>query len=91
MCPACGSERTDWVESSGRGTVYTWVIVTHAVHPVIADQVPYVVAVIELPEGIRVVGNVSGCSPDEIQPDMPVELYFEEVSDDFIRPNFRVA
>jgi uncharacterized OB-fold protein len=58
---------------------------------VIADQVPYVVAVIELPEGIRVVGNVTGCAPDEIQPGMSVELYFEEVSDDFIRPNFRVA
>jgi uncharacterized OB-fold protein len=91
LCPVCRCERTVWVDASGRGTVYSWVVVTHPVHPVIADQVPYVVAVIELAEGVRVVGNVAGCSPDDVTPDMPVELYFEDVADGFVRPNFRAA
>lgn len=89
MCPACQSQDTDWIEASGRGRVYSWVVVNHPVHPVLVDQVPYVVALIELVEGVRVVGNVGGCVPDEVRPNMSVELYYESTEGGLQLPNFR--
>lgn len=89
MCPACQETETDWTEASGRGTVYSWVVVAHAVHPSLVDQVPYVVGLVELEEGIRVVANVTGCAPTEVTAGMPVELYFEDLGTELRLPNFR--
>jgi uncharacterized protein len=89
MCPNCQATSTDWLEAVGTGRVYTWVIVTHSVHAATVDQVPYVVALIELPEGIRVVGNIIGCAPDQVRADLPVELFFEELPTGLRLPNFR--
>jgi hypothetical protein len=92
MCPTCQSTDTDWIESSGRGTVYSWIVATHPVDPVLADQVPYVVAMIDLPEGVRVVGNVDGCRPEEVTAGMEVELFFSDPGEDGIPiPSFRAA
>jgi uncharacterized protein len=90
MCPNCQATDTDWVESSGRGNVYSWVVVVHPVHESLIDQVPYVVGLIELEEGVRVVGNVLGCAPEEVRADHPVELIFEDV-EDFRLPNFKAS
>jgi uncharacterized OB-fold protein len=91
MCPACRSAETDWIEASGRGAVYSWVVVTHPVHPALVDQVPYVVGLVELDEGVRIVSNITGCAPEEVVAEMPVEVYFEEVAEDVRLPNFRRA
>lgn len=91
MCPHCQSTATEWIESSGAGSVYSWVVVTHPVDPVFIDQVPYVVAMIDLAEGVRVVGNVEDCAPDEIVAGMAVELFFEQRDQHTKIPNFRRA
>ena len=91
MCPACQSRDTNWVESAGRGEIYSWIVANHPVDPGLADQVPYVVALIELDHGVRVVGNVSGCEPDQIEAGMAVECYFEELEGGSKLPNFRAA
>jgi uncharacterized OB-fold protein len=88
MCPECQSLETQWLEASGRGSVYSWVVVTHPVAAELVDQVPYVVGLIELEEGVRVVGNVLGCSPEDVEAGMPVELFFEQIEDVHL-PNFR--
>ncbi len=90
MCPECQASATDWVAASGRGSVYSWVVAVHPVDPVLADQVPYVVGLIELEEGVRVVGNVEGCPPEEVTAGMAVELFFTEIADIHL-PNFRPA
>jgi uncharacterized protein len=54
--------------------VYRWVVAAHPVHPSLVDQVPYVVGLIELEEGVRVVANVTGRPPAEVTAEMPVEL-----------------
>jgi uncharacterized OB-fold protein len=74
MCPKCRSTETSWIATSGRGSIYSWLVVHHPVHPVLVDQVPYVVAMIDLEEGIRVVGNVEGCEPEAITAGMAVEV-----------------
>jgi len=91
MCPECHSTDTDWIESTGKGSVYSWIVAAHPVDPVLVDQVPYVVAMIDLAEGVRVVGNVDGCPPDEIVAGMPVELIFEQRDENTKIPNFRKA
>lgn len=90
MCPECQSMETEWIESTGRGTVYSWVVATHPVAEVLVDQVPYVVGLIDLEEGVRVIGNVLGCAPEEVEAGMPVELFFEQVEDVRL-PNFKIA
>ena len=89
MCPECRATETEWVQASGRGSVYSWVVVTHPVAEQLVDQVPYVVGLIELEEGVRVVGNVAGCPPEAVEAGLPVELYFTQVEDVRL-PNFRV-
>jgi uncharacterized OB-fold protein len=88
MCYRCQDGRTEWFAASGRGSVYSWIVAAHPVLPVLADQVPYVVGLIELEEGVRVVGNVTGCSVDEVQAGMPVEVYFETADHGVRLPNF---
>jgi uncharacterized OB-fold protein len=87
-CPDCQSTETAWTESTSRGSVYSWIVATHPVDPVLVDQVPYVVALIELEEGVRVVGNIEGCRPEEVVAGMEVELFFEDV-EGMLLPNFR--
>jgi uncharacterized OB-fold protein len=55
VCPRCRSEAYDWVASAGRGRLYSWTRVEHAVHPAVADRLGYRVALVDLAEGPRVV------------------------------------
>ncbi len=91
MCPYCQATGTRWTRSSGRGEIYSWVVVAHPVDPVLADQVPYVVALVELPEGVRIVANVVGCEPDRLAGGEAVDLFFEDGADGQRLPNFRLA
>jgi uncharacterized OB-fold protein len=86
-CPHCLSTATEWREAPSVGHVYSWTVVTHSVHPATRGQVPYCVALVDLEPGIRVVGNVWGCAPDEVVDGMEVELIFEDHGDHRL-PNF---
>jgi uncharacterized OB-fold protein len=90
-CPHCGSDRASWEQLSGRGTVYSWIIVHPPVLPAFADKVPYNVAVIELAEGIRMVSSLVGCRNEEIRIGMPVAVTFEKLTDEITLPKFRPA
>ena len=86
--PMCGScHGLEWVdhEASGRGTVYTW-IVSH--HPSEPDATPRIVALIELEEGVRLVSNLQGVSPDDVRNDMAVSVTFEELDGGVVLPQF---
>ena len=78
MCPQCSSLDYDWTGVSGRGVVYSYVIVRHPVHPAIyeKDQTPYNLCMIELEEqeGLRICSNVLNVAPDDIRIDMPVRV-----------------
>jgi hypothetical protein len=91
LCPHCGSDRSQWRELSGRGKVFTYVVFHRVYHPGFADDVPYVVAVIALKEGPRMISNVIGIAPDEVRCDMPVEVVFEDGPDGIVLPKFRPA
>ncbi|MEU9024599.1 OB-fold domain-containing protein [Actinomadura sp. NPDC048394] len=89
MCPKCHSPNRDYVVASGRGEVHSYVVHHHP--PVPGRTPPYAVAVVELEEGVRVVGNVNGCPPDEVRVGMPVRLVFERMDDEIVLPQWTPA
>lgn len=89
-CPHCGGDRAEWIEASGRGTVYSWIVVERPIPPqVYGDDVPYVVALIELDEGVRLPTNLIDCAPAEIVGGLAVEVVFDDVTDEITLPKFR--
>jgi hypothetical protein len=90
-CPHCGADAVEWVATSGRGRVHTFTIVRRSPEPFFAARVPYVVAMIELAEGPRVMANVVECDVADVHIGMPVTVLFEDLGDDVHVPLFRPA
>lgn len=88
-CSHCLATGAAWVPVSGRGEVYSFVVMHQVYHPAFAAEVPYTVAVIQLAEGPRMLTNVVGTPPSEIRVGMPVEVVFEKRSDEVTLPQFR--
>jgi len=89
LCPHCHSDRVQWVEASGRGKVYSYTINRRPAFPGFAGETPYVVALVELEEGVRMISNVIGVEIGDVRIDMPVEVVFEKATDEFTLPKFR--
>ena len=89
MCPHCNALAWDTIVSSGRGTVYSFVMPQHP--PLPWFEYPYVVVLVALEEGTRLVSNLCGIAPDEVTIGMPVEVFFEHFDDDLVLPQFRPA
>ena len=91
LCPSCLSDRTNWVRSAGTGTVYTFTITHQNQSAGFRDSLPYVMAYVELAEGVRMLSNIVGCAPDHVRIGMPVEVVFEDVTPDVTLPKFKPA
>ena len=89
LCPRCLSETAAWVPLSGRGTVFSWIVVHQSQHPAFNADAPYNVTIVELEEGPRLHTNLIGCRNDEIHIGMPVEVLFEKINDEVTLPKFR--
>jgi len=81
----------EWVRMSGRGRVRTFIITRPPFLPAFAQKVPFVIAVIELDEGPRLVGNVLDCPIEEVHVGMPVELCFQDLTERVTLPQWRPA
>ncbi len=88
-CPNCFSDNMEWVEASGKGTIYSFTVVQNNAPSAFIGEMPYVVAIIKLEEGVQMLSNVVECDPDNLHCDMPVEVTFERLTDDFTLPKFR--
>ena len=91
MCPRCNSMESTWGRASGRGRVWSWVVAHPPVLPAFADRVPFNVAVIELEEGVRMIGNVFEIANDDLQEGLAVEVTFEDVEDGVSLPQWRLS
>lgn len=89
VCPTCMSDRITWIEASGRGTIYSYTVV-HRAPPGFQDSVPYVVALIDLDEGARMMSNVVD-DPAKVRIGAPVEVLFDDVTEEITLPKFRVS
>lgn len=88
-CSKCFSDQVEWVRASGSAKVTTFTIVRRAVSPAFGDDVPYVVALVTLAEGPTMMTNIVGCPPEEVAIGMPVEVTFEDWTDEISIPKFK--
>lgn len=86
-CPDCGALDRGHVVASGRGTVYSYIVHRHP--PVPGKELPIVIALIDLDEGVRMVGEVSDVADDEIEIGMALQVDFNKVDDDLTMPIWR--
>ena len=89
MCPETGSLEFDIVESSGRGTIHSFVIVHQPKMPGFAYPLP--VVLVELEEGVRIVANMIDADPADLAIGRAVVIDFVEVEPDYVLPAFRLA
>jgi uncharacterized protein len=90
MCPDCQSTESRWTRTAGTGTVYSWIVVRHAVAVEIADQVPYIVALVEIAQGARMITNLIECEPSEVTAGMRVRVDFSHYPSGMSLPVFRI-
>ena len=92
FCPHCFSWDLEWVRCSGKGKLYSYVI-NHRPAPGFEEEAPYVIAVVELDEGPRMLSNLIDIepTPEAVQVDMPVEILFQDVNEEMAMFTFRPA
>lgn len=89
-CTECGAD-PEWKPATGRGTVHTFTVIRQNWSPPFSEILPYVVAMVELDEGPRMMTNITHCDPDEVRCGMPVEAYVVKVEDGLGLPFWRPA
>jgi len=88
MCTNCMDREVEWVQATGRGKVASYTIIHRAISKAYLDEVPYVVALVELEEGPTMMSNIIHCEPEEVVIGMEVEVIFEDWSEEVSIPKF---
>jgi hypothetical protein len=99
MCQKCGSpargtntrldDKPAYAVARGTGEIYSFVVHRHP--PVPGKRLPMVIAVVELPEGVRMTGEVLGVAPEDVRIGMPVKIAWDRIDDDLTLPAWRPA
>lgn len=90
LCPNCLSTQYKWIESAGKGRIYSFAVYHRPFHNLLEDKVPYVVATIDLDEGVRVLSNIVETDLQSIECNQEVEVCFIEIRDGVFIPMFHV-
>jgi uncharacterized protein len=93
FCPHCLSQGIGWPTLSGRGTIFSYTIVTRAIVPAMESCIPYVPALIDLDgaPGARLTTNVVDVPVEDIRIGAPVKVVFVERGDGVVVPRFTLA
>ena len=91
QCPECWSEKLDWIEATGKANIYAFSVTYEGVEAAFRDDLPIVLAWVDLPEGIRMQTNIIDCDPDDIEIGQSVEVIFKRATDEITLPFFRPA
>ena len=78
LCSACSTPDPQWTEVAGDGVLVSWTVIHAPVLPAWADDVPYTVLLVELPEGVRMVGRLVDGEPAALSIGMAVALRWRE-------------
>ena len=89
LCPACLSSNTEYRRASGRATVYTFTVTYQNQAPGFRDELPYVMAYVQLDEGPRILTNIVHTEPHAVKIGMAVEVVFEDVDEGLAIPKFQ--
>jgi len=92
-CFTCQSREFEYTELPGTGTIFSFTVVRHPLHPDLAEACPYVSGTVQLDgtqgAGARMLVNIIGCDPDTVKIGDRVEIVFEHVNDEMSTPRFR--
>ena len=90
-CPRCGGTQVDWRSVSGNGTVFSYTVISHPVHPALKGHAPYNVVVVLLDDAgdVRLVSNLVGVPAEELTLDMPVSIHWDDIGDGMSLPRFQ--
>ena len=91
FCPHCWSEDVTLKPASGKGVLYTWSVIHMNDQAPFKDWLPYVAAMVDLEEGVRVSTNIVGCDLAALAVGMPVNAEFTEVTPEISKAVFRPA
>ncbi len=88
LCVSCLSDEIEHFPASGRGTIYSFTVTHQNQAPGFREALPYVLAYVELEEGVRLLTNIVGCSPEDVRIGLPVEVEYAQLEGDIAVPRF---
>ncbi|HEX4211155.1 MAG TPA: Zn-ribbon domain-containing OB-fold protein [Candidatus Binataceae bacterium] len=91
LCTNCLSSNTEWVRCKGQGRIYTFTVTNQNQASGFRDSLPYVLAWVQLEEGVKLMTNIVDCPPEQVKIDMPVEAVFDDVTPEVTLVKFRPA
>lgn len=89
LVPGVDDSAVEWIEASGKGTIYSFTVARRPAGQAFVDDVPYVVVSVTLEEGARVMSNLVTDDPDGVRIGQEVEVFFDAVSEELTIPKFR--
>ena len=91
LCPHCHSDALEWREARGAGTIYSFTVAHRPAGPAFKGSTPYVVAVIDLDEGARMMTNLIAETPASVRIGQRVTIHYDDVTPEVTLPKFRLA
>ncbi len=91
LCTSCMSARTEWVRCKGTGKIYTFTVTNQNQAGGFRDSLPYIMAWVEVDEGLKMLTNIVDCPPEQVKIGMPVEAVFDDVTPEVTLVKFRPA
>lgn len=88
-CPKCLSTEHAWVRVTGRGRVWSWIVMHQRYFRAFEPDLPYIVAFIKLDEGPFMMSTLVGIGGEDMYCDLPVEVVFEHATDEISVAKFR--
>ncbi len=89
ICPHCFSDQLSWVTATGKGTIYSYTVVHQAYGP-FADGVPFIIALVTLTEGVRMMTRIVEASHELVNIGAPVHVTFARVDEKITLPYFQL-
>lgn len=91
LCPHCHSDALEWSDARGTGSIYSYTVARRPAGPAFKADAPYVVAVVELDEGARMMTNIVTEDVESVRIGQRVSVAFEAVTDEITLPKFKAA
>ena len=90
-CPECLSDQLAWHDVSGEGVIFTFTVTRQATTPSFADEVPQIITIVELAEGVRFTTNLVNVAPEDVHVGMAVTPVFDHGDDGMTLLRYRPA
>ena len=91
LCPHCHSDALEWSDARGTGSIYSFTVARRPAGPAFKADTPYVVAVVDLDEGARMMTNIVTDDVNAVRIGQRVSIVFEAVTDEITLPKFKPA